>query len=212
MWVVARHWVSAVLAALGLVLVAGCASTGGKVIESTAAAAAPTPSTHEYIIGPGDHLKIFVWRNPDVSVDVPVRPDGRISIPLVDNIVASGKTPTRLAHEIQKRLANYIKSPLVTVIVTSYVGTFQEQIRIVGAAARPQALPYRSGMTVLDVMIQVGGLTQYAAGNRATIVRRTATGEQQIRVRLDDLLERGDISANLRMQPGDILIIPESIF
>ena len=165
-----------------------------------------------YRIGPGDNLNIFVWRNPDLSVDVPVRPDGRISVPLIEDLVAAGKTPTELSREIEEQLAQYIQSPLVTVIVSNFVGNFTEQIRVVGQAANPRAIPYRAKMTLLDAMIEVGGLTEFAAGNRATLVR-TINGEQrQYRVRIADLLKDGDISANADLLPGDVIIIPESIF
>lgn len=188
-------------------LLSGCAATGPGA--GAAAAHGPAP---EYVIGPGDNLQIFVWHNPQVSVTVPVRPDGRISIPLVQDLQAADKTPTQLAHEIEKRLSVYIRNPMVTVIVTGYVGTFGNQIRVVGQAAKPQALPYRQGMTLLDVMIAVGGLTQYAAGNRAVVVRREGGKEVKIPVKLSSLLNGGDIKDNIAMRPGDILIIPESWF
>lgn len=177
----------------------------------------PTTPAHadentDYIIGPGDTLQIFVWRNPDLSTTVPVRPDGRISIPLVQDMQAVGKTPTQLGHDLEERLSTYIRSPSVTVIVTNFVGTFAKQIRVIGQATKPQALPYRENMTLLDVMISVGGLTQYAAGNRAKVVRRIGGKEIEIPVRLDDLINSGDISANIKMLPGDIVIIPESWF
>lgn len=168
--------------------------------------------TPYYLIGPGDSLNIFVWRNPDLSTSVPVRPDGRITIPLVEDLQASGKTPTQLARDIEKALAKYVKDPLVTVMVTGFVGPYSQQIRVVGEAAQPQALPYRDRMTLLDVMIAVGGLTEFAAGNRARLIR-IVDGEQQVmELRLDDLLKDGDISANIPMLPGDTLIIPESWF
>jgi polysaccharide export outer membrane protein len=157
-------------------------------------------------------VQIFVWRNPEVSTTVTVRPDGRISTPLVEDVIASGKTPTQLARELEVVLGTYIKDPLVTVIVSGFVSLFDEQIRIVGEAAQPQALQYRRGMTVLDVMIQVGGLTEFANGNR-TVLSRVVEGERvESTVRLDDLIRDGDMTANLEMRPGDILIIPESFF
>lgn len=199
------------LVLFGFLSLAGCSTQKADIIiaeEVEDAAEVP-----EYIMGPGDSIQIFVWHNPDVSITVPVRPDGRISTPLIDNLVVSGKTPTQLSAEIEVLLSHYIKNPLVTVIVTGYVGTFSGQIRVVGEAATPQALPYRSGMSILDVMIEVGGLTEFAAGNRATVVRKQEDGTEKImRVRLGDLLEDGDISANFQMQPGDILIIPQSYF
>ncbi len=165
-----------------------------------------------YLIGPGDTLNIFVWRNPDLSTAVPVRPDGRITIPLVEDLQASGKTPTQLARDIEKALARYVKDPLVTVMVTGFIGPYSQQIRVVGEAAQPQALPYRDRMTLLDVMIAVGGLTEFAAGNRARLVRIVDGKQQILELRLDDLLKDGDISANIPMLPGDTLIIPESWF
>ena len=171
-----------------------------------------TPVSDQYRIGPGDGLQIFVWRNPEISIDVHVRPDGKISTPLVEDMVAAGKTPTRLARDIESVLTRYIKSPVVTVIVTDFVGTFSEQIRVVGEAANPRALSYRDNMTLLDVMIEVGGLTEYAAGNRAKIIRRQGNKEIELKARIEDLMQEGDISANVRMMPGDILMIPESWF
>ncbi len=190
-------------------LLGGCASKGGGAADAGLDDAAPAP---QYIIGPGDNINIFVWGNNELSASVPVRPDGRITTPLVEDVQASGKTPSQLAREMESHLKRYIKNPVVTVIVTGFVGRFSEQIRVVGEATQPQAIPYRERMTLLDVMIQVGGLTEFASGNRASIVR-TVDGEQrQIKVRLNDLIRDGDISANVLMQPGDILIIPESWF
>ena len=166
----------------------------------------------DYQIGPGDILKIYVWRNPDISVTVPVRPDGYISTPLVENIKAINKTPAELARAIEKRLARYIRDPVVTVIVTKFVGTYNKQIRVIGEAAKPQALPYRENMTLLDVMIAVGGLTDFAAGNSAKLIRKVNGKTVEIPVRLKDLLQDGDISANRRVLPGDIILIPQSIF
>lgn len=165
-----------------------------------------------YLIGPGDSLNIFVWRNPDLSISVPVRPDGRISVPLLEDITAAGKTPTELSREIEGELGQYIQDPLVTVIVTGFVGAFSEQVRVVGQATNPRALPYRAHMTVLDAMIEVGGLAEFADGNRATLVRTEAGEQKQYRVRIADLIQDGDISANAELLPGDVIIIPESIF
>lgn len=170
------------------------------------------PPSSEYLIGPGDMLNVFVWRNPEISVTVPVRPDGRISTPLVEDMVAVGKTPSELARDVEQSLAEYIRSPVVTVIVTQFVGPSTEQIRVIGQAASPRGLPYRQGITLLDVMIEVGGLTDFASGNKSRLVRRTGNQQQVFRVRLDDLIKKGEISANMEMQPGDILIIPESLF
>jgi polysaccharide export outer membrane protein len=165
-----------------------------------------------YRIGPGDTLKVFVWGNPALSDEVPVRPDGRVSIPLLEDVEAADKTPTELGREIEQQLSAFVADPLVTVIVTEFVGPFSEQVRVVGEAAEPQAIPYRDDMTMLDVMIEVGGLTEFAAGNRSTLVRIADGKEQQYRVRLDDLVRDGDVSANVAMQPGDVVIIPETFF
>jgi polysaccharide export outer membrane protein len=166
----------------------------------------------EYHIGPLDSLQIFVWRNPDLSTAVTVRPDGRISVPLIEDLEATGKTPTQLARDIEKALGVFVQDPIVTVIMTGFLGPFQDQIRVLGEAARPQALPYRDQMSLLDVMISVGGVTDFAAGNRATITRVVDGKQQQFRVRLDDLMRDGDISANVKVLPGDVLMIPEAWF
>ena len=170
------------------------------------------PTAQEYVIGPGDVLDIFVWRNSDLTRQIPVRPDGRISMPLVGETVVVGKTPAVLGAELQDKLKAFIQDPLVTVIPTQFVGLFTRQIRVIGEAAQPRALPYRSSMTVLDVMIEVGGLTRYADGDRAVLVRQAAGQQQSYRVRLDTLIRDGDISQNVDMQPGDILIIPQRLF
>jgi len=190
-------------------ILAGCAGQGARATMDSEGGAAPAPA---YLIGPGDTVNVFVWGNPDLSATVPVRPDGKITTPLVEDVQASGKTPTELARDMEQALATYIKNPVVTVIVTNYVGRFTEQVRVVGQAAQPQALPYREHMTLLDVMIAVGGLTEFAAGNRASIVRVEDGQQRQYAVRLDDLLNDGDITANVAMQPGDVLIIPEAWF
>ena len=168
--------------------------------------------THEYLIGPGDNLNILVWRNPEISMSVPVRPDGKITTPLVEDLPASGKTPSQLARNIEKALAKYIQDPIVTVIVTGFVGPYSEQIRVIGQAAKPQALPYRDNMTLVDVLIAVGGLTEFADGNGASIIRRVNGKQQQFKVLLKNLIDDGDMSANVPMRPGDVLIIPESFF
>lgn len=190
-------------------LVSACASSPSAPVVPEAAA----PKTDaEYRIGPGDTLEVFVWRHPDLTVSVPVRPDGNVTTPLVEDMQAAGKTPTQLARDMETVLGEYIRSPQVNIIVTQAGGTFQEQVRVVGQATNPQALSYREGMTLLDVMIAVGGLAEFAAGNRAKIIRRTADQEFEIAVRLDDLINRGEISQNVEMQPGDVLIIPEARF
>lgn len=188
----------------------------GHGAESPAAQqAAPPPAQNDaaskYIIGPGDTLQIFVWRNPELTTSVPVRPDGKISTPLVEDMVAVGKTPTALARDIEKVLGEYVRSPQVNVIVSQPVSAFS-QVRVIGQVATPQALPYRQGMTVLDAILAVGGLGPYAAGNRAKVVRNEDGKQREIRVRLDDLVNRGKLQDNIALQPGDVLVVPESFF
>lgn len=186
----------------------GCSSTSGdKLTEKD-----DKSHLHDYLIGPGDTIQISVWRNPEVSMAVPVRPDGKITTPLVDDLQATGKTSTQLARDIEKMLSKYIQQPVVTVIVTNFVGPYSEQIRVIGQAARPQALPYRRDMSLMDVMIAVGGITDFASGNSANVIRSKNGKQQKIRVRLEDLIKDGDISANIPMLPGDVLVIPESFF
>lgn len=176
----------------------------------------PAPSKagvegYSYIIGAGDSLNVVVWRNPELSTTTVVRPDGKISAPLVDELYVQGKSSVEVAREVEKVLSKYVRDPVVTVVVGGFVGPFSEQIRVVGEAARPQFLPYRQKMTLLDLMIAVGGLTDFADGNAATLLR-TAEGNKVYSVRLKDLIRRGDVSANVEVRPGDILIIPQSLF
>jgi len=171
-----------------------------------------TPTVPDYRIAPGDGLQIFVWRNPDLSVSVAVRPDGKISIPLVEDISCVGSTPTELARQIEARLAKYVTNPVVTVMVTTFAGSYDQEVRIVGEAVTPKALPYRRNMTVLDAMIEVGGLTHFAAGNNATLVRSENGTETVRRLSLGDLLKNGDVKANFPLMPGDVIIIPQSYF
>jgi len=166
----------------------------------------------QYVIGPLDSLQIFVWRNPEVSTSVTVRPDGRLSVPLIEDLPATGRTPTELARAIEEELSVYIQDPIVTVIVGNFVGPFAQQVRIVGEAAQPQAIPYRANMTLLDVMIAAAGLTDFAAGNDATLVRRVGGEQREYQVRIADLIRDGDTSANVEILPGDVIIIPESFF
>ena len=173
--------------------------------------AAPA-DTANYRIGPGDVLNVFVWHNTDLSAQMPVRPDGRISLPLIGDIVAAGTTPTDLAAQIQDKLKAYVKDPLVTVIPTQFVGLFTRQVRVIGEAVQPRAIPYSASMTALDVMIAVGGLTKYADGNRAVLVRAIDGKQQSYQVHLDSLVRDGDVSQNVALQPGDILIIPQRFF
>jgi polysaccharide export outer membrane protein len=196
-----------------MILLGGCATTYPLLPASKGIPPFTTsPENYRYLIGPGDSLSIFVWRNPEVSTSVVVRPDGMITTHLIEDLPVTGMTPTHVARIIEKALAKYIKDPIVTVIVGGFVGPYSEQIRVVGEATSPQALPYRQHMTLLDLMIAVGGLTDYAAGNRATIVRMVNGKQHQYTVHIEDLIKDGDISANVDMLPGDTLIIPESWF
>jgi polysaccharide export outer membrane protein len=190
--------------ALAALAISGCSS----IPPAPALAASPD---YNYKIGPGDTINIVVWRNPELSMTVPVRPDGKIAAPLVEDLPAIGKDSTTLARDIEKALAKVIRDPVVTVVVTNFVGPYSEQIRVVGEAAKPQVLSYKQKMTLLDVMIAVGGVTDFADGNGARILR-TAEGNKQYSVRIKDLIKRGDVSANVEMKPGDVLIIPQSWF
>lgn len=215
---------------LGLLVVVGSIGTGGcrsyPPLETTTGGPVPTPL---YVIGPGDQLNIFVWRNPEVSTSTSVRSDGTITTPLVEDLPATGKTTTQLARELEKVLSVYIRDPIVTVMVGEGTGPFNQQVRVIGqigggglrgggfggagsSSARATSFPYREDMTLLDLMIQVGGLNDFAAGNRASIVRRVNGELMQFRVRIRDLLENADMAANVDIYPGDILIIPESFF
>jgi len=194
-----------------LILVAGAVSGCSSLGNYPAAPQSVESQDHRYKIGPLDTLNIQVWRNPELSATVTVRPDGRISSPLVEDLVAAGRSPADLARDIEQALGKFIRDPVVTVLVSGFQGVYSEQIRIVGEAARPQAVPYRQQMTILDVMIQAGGLTDFADGNAAVLVRGSEGGKQYS-VRLKDLLKRGDISANIAVKPGDIVIVPQSFF
>ena len=196
----------ATLLSMGAGLITACATP-----NYPAAPISASTQDYSYLIGAGDVLNIIVWRNPELSMSVPVRPDGKLTTPLVEEVVAQGKTPVEISREIEKVLGKYVRDPVVTVVVTGFIGPYSEQIRVLGEASKPQALPYREKMTLLDVMIAVGGLTDFAAGNSATILRGGAGGTQYA-VRLKDLVRRGDVSANIEMRPGDILIIPQSFF
>lgn len=199
-----RFFLTWVLAILTAGLIAGCASAPPKVLQNQA------PSS-TYRIGPGDQLQIYVRNNPDLTMAVPVRPDGKISIPLVQSMQAADKTPTQLASDLQNALSTYVRDPRVTVIVTQFHGTYADQVRVVGEAAQPQSMPYRTGMTLLDVMINVGGLTQFAAGNRAKLVRHENGQTKTYNVNIQDLLN-GNISDNVPIHPGDVVIIPRTYF
>ncbi|MDC8753440.1 polysaccharide export protein [Erythrobacter sp. sf7] len=204
------------LAALGLapLALAGCAP-GGKELPPASYSTAPIAPSEEYTIGPLDEITIHVWRNPELSADkVRVRPDGRLTIPLVQDIPAVGKTSTELQDYIAGELSKYIEQPIVSVIVNTPEGNFTQQVRVIGATAQPASLPFRANMTVLDAMIAVGGLNEFAAGNRAKLIRLDRESGKQVeyRVRLSDLIRRGDASANVLLMPGDTIIIPESRF
>ena len=192
---------------------AGCAAL---IVAGCASNYPPAPSLaasddYSYVIGPGDTINIQVWRNPELSMSVPVRPDGKLAAPLVEDMLAMGKNPSALARDIEKELSKFIRDPVVTVIVTTFVGPYSEQMRVNGQAAKPQILAYKHKMTVLDVMIAVGGLTDFADGNGASILR-TSEGNKQYGVRLKDLVKKGDVTANVEVKPGDVLIIPQSWF
>jgi len=193
---------------VGIPLAAGLAGCYSIKTSGPAPTYAASPD-YRYVIGTGDSVSVMVWRSPELSMSVPVRPDGRVTMPLVEDLVALGRTPSELARDIEKELAKYVRDPIVTVIVSGAAGPFSEQIRIIGEAARPQAMPYRQDMTLLDVMIAVGGITDFADGNNTVLVRGAEQGKLYT-VRLKDLIKRGDFSANVDMKAGDVLIIPES--
>jgi polysaccharide biosynthesis/export protein len=198
---------------LALAVMAGLAACADRDPPAPANVQIQQPVTPDYRIGPLDTIQIFVWQSPEFSVTVPVRPDGRISTPLIEDLEATGKTPTQLARDIEEKLKVYVQDPLVTVIVSGFAGPFDQQVRVVGEAIQPRAIPYRANMTMLDVMIEVGGLTEFASGNRAVLARGGTGGNQTtFNVRLDDLLRDGDIRANVPVLPGDVVIIPQSWF
>ena len=204
-------------ASLPALILSGCASGGGTATRQLPPASFVSTQEgpgEEYVIGPLDDLTIFVWRNPELGAKVQVRPDGRITTPLITDMPAVGKTPKMLADDIKLALSQYIENPLVSVIVNNFSGTFSQQVRIVGATEKPASIPYRANMTLLDAMIAVGGLSEYAAGNRARLVRfdKNSGKQTEYQVRLNDLLKRGDTKANVMLAPGDVIIIPESMF
>lgn len=199
---------------LAMMLLSGCVGGSRPQLPSSTFVGGREGPSEEYIIGPLDQLSIFVWRNPDLSVKVQVRPDGRITVPLISDMPAVGKTPAMLADDLRYAFGEYIKDPIVSVIVENFSGTSSQQVRIVGATEKPAAIPYRANMTILDAMIAVGGLSEFAAGNRARLIRfDKRTGRQaEYGLRLSDLLKNGDVSANVKLEPGDVIIIPESMF
>ncbi len=201
-----RSVAAAIACFLGLLCGAAAVTAGAQTAAAEAAAQSP-----DYIIGPGDVLQVFVWQNPDLSVTVPVRPDGKISTPLDEDMVAVGKTPSQLAHDIEQKLAEYVRSPKVNIIVSKPASVFS-QVKVIGQVKDPQAIAYRDGMRVLDAILQVGGLTEFASGNRARIVRMIDGKEKEIPVHLSSLVNGGDLSQNLPLKPGDVLVVPESRF
>jgi polysaccharide biosynthesis/export protein len=200
--------VSALACLLGVLAGAMAITATAQTPAAQTAQAAQSP---DYIVGPGDEIEVFVWQNPDLSVSVPVRPDGKISTPLDEDMVAVGKTPTQLAHDIEMKLSEYVRSPHVSVIIVKPDSVFS-QVKVIGQVGHPQAIAYRQGMTVLDAVLAVGGLTEYAAGNRARIVRMVNGQETDIKLRLNALVNGGDMSQNLPLKPGDVLVVPESRF
>jgi polysaccharide export outer membrane protein len=202
-------WVKLALAATMALGLAACADRDPPAPSNVQV---QQPVTPDYKIGPLDTIQIFVWQSPEFTVTVPVRPDGRISTPLIEDLEATGRTPTQLARDIEEKLKVYVQDPLVTVIVSGFAGPFDQQVRVVGEALQPRAIPYRANMTMLDVMIEVGGLTEFASGNRAVLARGGTGNQSTFNVRLDDLLRDGDIRANVPVLPGDVVIIPQSWF
>jgi len=192
-------------------LIISCASGPTVELPPTPSQASAKAASADYIIGPGDVLQVFVWRNPELSVTVPVRPDGKISTPLVENMVAIGKSAQQLSRDMEGVLSEYVRSPKVNIIVTTAASAFS-LVKVVGQVARPQAIPYREGMTVLDAVLSVGGLSQFASGNRARIVRIVNGQEQVIHVKLTDLMNNGDIHENVPLKPGDVVVVPQSMF
>lgn len=192
-------------------LISSCAAPPPAHLPPTPKEATAKAADSDYIIGPGDTLQVFVWRNPELSVSIPVRPDGKISTPLIEDMVAVGKTAPQLARDMEKVLGEYVRSPKVNIIVTTAASAFS-LVKVVGQVVHAQALPYREGMTVLDAVLAVGGLGQFAAGNRAHIVRVVNGQETTIKVKLDDLVNNGDTRQNLPLQPGDVLVVPQSMF
>lgn len=196
-------------------LLSACSGSGGRPELPPASFVTQKEGPgEEYVIGPLDQLQVFVWRNPELSAKVQVRPDGRITTPLISDMPATGKTPTMLADDLKLALGEYIKDPIVSVIVENFSGTFSQQIRVVGATEKPASIPYRANMTLLDAMISVGGLSEFASGNKARLVRfDKSTGKQrEYALRINRLIKNGDSSANVRLEPGDVIIIPESMF
>lgn len=205
---------ASIAVALASVALTGCAQSSGPQLPPASFVSMQEGPGEVYVIGPLDELTVFVWRNPELGAKVQVRPDGRITTPLITDMPAVGKTPSMLADDIKLQLSQYIEEPLVSVIVNKFAGTFSQQVRIVGATEKPASIPYRANMTLLDAMITVGGLSEFAAGNRARLIRfdKNQGKQREFALRLGDLLKKGDSKANVMLQPGDVIIIPESMF
>ena len=193
-------------------IISACSTGDGDLKNAPTSATSAVEASPDYLVGPLDELEIFVWRAQELSTNVTVRPDGRISTPLVEDMVASGKTPSQLAKDLERVLSRYVKTPQVTVIVSNFSSTLDQQVRVLGEAQQPTAMPFQSGMTVLDVMVAVGGLTEFAAGNKAVLIRGKGEARETYRLRLNDLLRKGKIAANVPVLPGDVILIPESAF
>lgn len=205
--VLAKRSYALAISLAATLLIGGCAATGPYPQDI-----ADEDQEFDYVIGPGDSVEVFVWGNPELTGTVTVRPDGKITTRLVEDIPASGKTPSQLARDIEKAYSEYVKSAVVSVIVGGFVGIPSQQVRVVGEASKPLSVPFHKHMTLLDLMIEVGGLTDFADGNSSVLVRTESDGQKVYTVRLDDLVRDGDISANTTLMPGDILIIPEAWF
>ncbi len=204
-----------VTSAVASLTLGGCASSGtGPQLPPASFVSMQEGPGEEYVIGPLDELTVFVWRNPELGASVQVRPDGRITTPLITDMPAVGKTPSMLAEDLKLQLSQYIQDPLVSVIVNKFAGTFSQQVRVIGATTKPASLPYRANMTLLDAMIAVGGLSEYASGNRAKLIRfdKESGHQREFALRLGDLLKKGESKANVMLMPGDVIIIPESAF
>ncbi len=199
-------------ALLAMLLALACGANAQEAPRPSAEGSPPSgANATDYIIGPGDTLQIFVWRNPELSVTVPVRPDGKISTPLVENMVAIGKSPSQLARDMETVLAEFVRSPQVNVIVSQAVSSFSS-VKVVGQVRQPQTVPFRQGLRVLDIVLASGGLTEFAAPGRAKIVRQDGAGQSEIKIHLGKLMNKGDLSQNVELKPGDVLIIPQSMF
>lgn len=202
------------VAGVSALALTGCMAGSGRELPPASFVSETQGPGEEYIIGPMDKLTIFVWRNPELGAEIQVRPDGRITTPLIEDMVAVGKTPAMLADDIAVMLEQYITEPRVSVIVNEFAGTYAQRVRVIGATEEPASIPYRANMTLLDAMIAVGGLSEFASGNRARLVRfdRTSGQQREYDLRISSLLRRGDTTANVELEPGDVIIIPESMF